>query len=147
MLPEGYETVVGEHGGRLSGGQRQRIGTAQALYHDPEVPIRDEAESAADGITEDAVMDALNNLRHSKTLIMIAHRLTSVRDADVIYLLDRGPVIEQGTYIELIHSSPSFRAMAKGDEETAEIRVRCRPFETRNRNSRHEPWRVVNAER
>jgi ABC-type multidrug transport system fused ATPase/permease subunit len=112
-LPEEYQTVIGEHGVRLSGGQRQRIGIARALYHDPEVLILDEATSALDGITEDAVMDALYNLSRSKTLIMIAHRLTSVRDADVIYLLDKGRVVEEGTYMELIHSSASFRAMAK----------------------------------
>jgi ABC-type multidrug transport system fused ATPase/permease subunit len=112
-LPKGYETVVGERGIRLSGGQRQRIGIARSLYHDPNVLVMDEATSALDSITEDAVMDAVHNLMHSKTIIIIAHRLSTVRECDMIYLMEKGKIITQGGYDELIQTSPQFKAMAK----------------------------------
>ncbi len=112
-LPNGYETIVGERGIRLSGGERQRVGIARALYHDPEVLVLDEATSSLDGITESAVLEAINNVAKLKTVIIIAHRLTTVKDCDVIYLIDKGKIIAQGTYDELMSSSASFRAMAK----------------------------------
>jgi ABC-type multidrug transport system fused ATPase/permease subunit len=113
-LPEGYATQVGERGVRLSGGQRQRIGIARALYHDPDVLILDEATSALDNLTEKAVMDAVHNLGHAKTIILIAHRLSTVRDCDMIFMLERGRVVAQGSYDELLESSQKFRAMAAG---------------------------------
>ena len=116
-LPLGYETAVGERGVRLSGGQRQRIGIARALYHDPEVLILDEATSALDGITEDAVMEAIRNLSHKKTLIIVAHRLTTLKNCDIIYMLDQGCVVAQGTYQELMQSNTRFRAMSKSSTE------------------------------
>jgi ABC-type multidrug transport system fused ATPase/permease subunit len=112
-LPNGYETIVGERGIRLSGGERQRVGIARALYHDPEVLVLDEATSSLDGITESAVFEAINNVVKLKTVIIIAHRLTTVKDCDVIYLIDKGKITAQGTYDELMNSSASFRAMAK----------------------------------
>lgn len=112
-LPQGYRTIVGERGIRLSGGQRQRIGIARALYHDPEVLIMDEATSALDGVTEEAVIQAIRNLAGKKTIITIAHRLTTLKDCDVIYVMDKGRVVEQGTYAELSCSSGRFRAMAR----------------------------------
>ncbi len=112
-LPDRYETLVGERGVKLSGGQRQRIGIARALYSDPDVLILDEATSALDGITEDAVTDALQVLFHAKTIIMIAHRLGTVKHADRIYLLESGRVADQGTYEELLDRNAIFRAMAK----------------------------------
>lgn len=112
-LPSGYDTLIGERGIRLSGGQRQRIGIARALYHDPGVLILDEATSALDGETEEAVMDAISNLSTQKTIIMIAHRLTTLKDCDVIYVLEEGRITEHGTYNELIHSSFRFRAMSR----------------------------------
>lgn len=112
-LPEGYGTNVGERGVRLSGGQRQRIGIARALYHDPDVLIMDEATSALDGITEEAVIQAIRNLAGKKTIITIAHRLTTLKDCDLIYIMDKGQIVEQGTYTELCGSSGRFRAMAK----------------------------------
>ncbi|HYR06796.1 MAG TPA: ABC transporter ATP-binding protein/permease [Longimicrobium sp.] len=118
-LPEGYETVVGERGVRLSGGQRQRIGIARALYHDPEVLILDEATSALDGITEDAVMQAIQELAHRKTIVLIAHRLRTVRHCDAIYLLERGRVAARGTYDELMETSAQFRSMAAGRPDAA----------------------------
>jgi ATP-binding cassette, subfamily B, bacterial PglK len=113
-LPRGYETTVGERGVRLSGGQRQRIGIARALYHDPDVLILDEATSALDNLTERAVMDAVHNLGHAKTIILIAHRLSTVRSCDAIFMLEHGRVVARGTYDELLDSSQKFRAMAAG---------------------------------
>jgi len=112
-LPNGYETIVGERGIRLSGGERQRVGIARALYHDPEVLVLDEATSSLDGITESAVLEAINNVAKLKTVIIIAHRLTTVKNCDIIYLIDKGKIIAQGTYDELMMSSASFRAMAR----------------------------------
>ncbi|MBZ0159613.1 MAG: ABC transporter ATP-binding protein/permease [bacterium] len=111
-LPQGYATTVGERGVRLSGGQRQRIGIARALYHNPQVLILDEATSALDNLTEKAVMEAVHNLGHEITIILIAHRLTTVRECDRIYLLRRGRITAQGTYDELIEGNETFRAMA-----------------------------------
>jgi ABC-type multidrug transport system fused ATPase/permease subunit len=108
-LSMGYETVVGERGIRLSGGQRQRIGIARALYHDPEVLILDEATSALDGQTEGAIMDAIHTLAHKKTIVMIAHRLTTLRDCDVIYVLEKGEIIDSGSYEELKGRNEAFQ--------------------------------------
>jgi ABC-type multidrug transport system fused ATPase/permease subunit len=111
-LPQGYDTPVGERGVRLSGGQRQRIGIARALYRDPAVLILDEATSALDNLTERAVMDAVANLAHAKTIIMIAHRLTTVKACDTIFLLEDGRLAAQGTFDELVARSETFRRMA-----------------------------------
>jgi ABC-type multidrug transport system fused ATPase/permease subunit len=112
-MPKGYATLVGERGVRLSGGQRQRIGIARALYHQPQVLILDEATSALDNLTEQAVMDAVHALGHKITIILIAHRLTTVRECDRIYLLDKGRLTGQGTYEELLAASDHFRVMAR----------------------------------
>lgn len=112
-LPNGYDTVVGERGIRLSGGQRQRVGIARALYHDPDILVMDEATSALDSVTEDAVMDAIHNLMHTKTIVIIAHRITTVRECDTICLMERGSIVAQGSYDELIQGNERFRAMAK----------------------------------
>ena len=101
-LPAGADTFVGERGVRLSGGQRQRIGIARALYHDPEVLVLDEATSALDGETEKGVMAAVNALHGAKTLIIVAHRLTTVADCDILYRLDKGRVVQSGTFAEVI---------------------------------------------
>ncbi|MEO0653540.1 MAG: ABC transporter ATP-binding protein, partial [Pseudomonadota bacterium] len=111
-LPDGYSSIVGERGIRLSGGQRQRIGIARALYRAPELLIMDEATSALDNITERAVMDAIQQLRDDITIIMIAHRLSTVRKCDQIYLLNRGVVESSGTYEELVDRNEIFREMA-----------------------------------
>lgn len=112
-LPEGYETTVGERGVRLSGGQRQRIGIARALYRDPELLIFDEATSSLDNLTEQAVMGAVHNLEGTKTIILIAHRLSTVRGCDCIYLMEEGKVVASGPYEQLIAESPEFRALAE----------------------------------
>ena len=103
-LPKNYQTTIGERGIRLSGGQRQRIGIARALYHNPRVLILDEATSALDNQTEQAVMDAMNNLSKDITIILIAHRLNTVKNCDIIFKLDKGEIVEEGTFEELINN-------------------------------------------
>ncbi|SNB46620.1 ABC transporter ATP-binding protein [Geobacter sp. DSM 9736] len=111
-LPEGYETIIGERGVRLSGGQRQRIAIARALYRNPSLLIMDEATNALDGVTEAAVMDALREVSGKKTVIMIAHRLTTVKGCDIIYMLQNGRIVSHGTYEELTKSSRWFQLAA-----------------------------------
>jgi len=101
-LPDGIETIVGERGIRLSGGQRQRIGIARALYHDPNVLVLDEATSALDTATENGVMHAVMALQGEKTIIIVAHRLSTVEHCDRLYRLEQGKVIEQGAPSEII---------------------------------------------
>jgi len=111
-LPLKYQTTVGERGIRLSGGQRQRIGIARALYHNPQVLILDEATNALDNLTEQSVMEEVYSISKNITVIMIAHRLTTVKKCDSIILLDKGEVKGQGTFDELIKANDSFRAAA-----------------------------------
>jgi ABC-type multidrug transport system fused ATPase/permease subunit len=111
-LPQKYQTVVGERGVRLSGGQRQRIGIARALYNDPGVLVLDEATSALDGITENVVMEALHQFSRDRTIIVIAHRVTTLRECDVIYMMASGNIIASGTYEELLSGNQNFRSMA-----------------------------------
>ena len=94
-LPDGLNTVVGEHGVRLSGGQRQRIGIARALYHDPQILVLDEATSSLDINTEQSVMEAVQNLHGKKTVIIVAHRLSTVRQCDRLYRLEHGCLVEE----------------------------------------------------
>jgi ATP-binding cassette, subfamily B, bacterial PglK len=102
-LSEQYQTIIGERGIRLSGGQRQRIGIARALYHNPTVLILDEATSSLDNETEKVVMDAVNNLGKDITIILIAHRLNTVKNCDIIFKLDKGKIVDQGTFDEIIN--------------------------------------------
>jgi len=111
-LPKQYHTKIGERGVRLSGGQRQRIGIARALYHNPQVLIFDEATSALDNQTEKAVMDAVNNLDKEITIILIAHRLSTVKKCDNIFFLENGELKAQGDFNELIKINKNFRSMA-----------------------------------
>ena len=103
-LPNQYQTIIGERGVRLSGGQRQRIGIARALYNKPKVLILDEATNALDSQTEDAVMDAINNLSKNITIILIAHRLKTVKNCDIIFKFEKGQLKAQGTYNDIISS-------------------------------------------
>jgi ABC-type bacteriocin/lantibiotic exporter with double-glycine peptidase domain len=112
-LPDKYNTIIGEQGIRLSGGQKQRVGLARALYNSPEVIVLDEGTSALDVLTESAVMSAIHNLSHQKTIILVAHRLSTIRDCDIIYLFENGNIEECGTYDELILDSEKFKKMSK----------------------------------
>ena len=103
-MPKQYQTTIGERGVRLSGGQRQRIGIARALYHNPKVLILDEATSALDNDTEEAVMEAVNKLSKDITIIMIAHRLNTVKKCDIIFKLEKGRLVDQGKFDELLNT-------------------------------------------
>ena len=110
-MVNGYNTNVGERGVRLSGGQRQRIGIARALYHQPDILILDEATSALDNVTEQAVMDAVNALGQQITIILIAHRLSTVRSCDTLYFLKEGRIEDYGTFDELVANNQQFKSM------------------------------------
>lgn len=102
QLPEGTQTMVGEHGVRLSGGQRQRIGIARALYHEREILVLDEATSALDNETENLISQAIQDLSGTKTMIIIAHRLTTVEHCDRIYEMQKGQIVKCGSYEEVV---------------------------------------------
>ncbi|WP_122580211.1 ATP-binding cassette domain-containing protein, partial [Pseudomonas viridiflava] len=101
-LPEGYDTLVGEHGASLSGGQRQRIAIARALIGNPRILILDEATSALDYESERIVQQNMRRICQGRTVIIIAHRLSAVRDAHRIVVMDRGQIVEQGSHAELL---------------------------------------------
>jgi len=111
-LPEQLDTFVGERGIRLSGGQRQRVGIARALYHNPDVLIMDEATAALDNATEREFIEALEAMSGKKTIIMIAHRLSTVKNCDRLYLMQQGQIISFGSYDELLSNSTEFRSLA-----------------------------------
>jgi ABC-type multidrug transport system fused ATPase/permease subunit len=110
-LPGGYDHMVGERGRRLSGGQRQRIGIARALYRDASVLIMDEATNSLDGLTEQELMATILRLRGRYTVILIAHRLNTVRACDVIFEFDCGNVTGSGSYDGLLRNSKTFRQL------------------------------------
>jgi ATP-binding cassette, subfamily B, bacterial PglK len=112
QLPQGYNSNVGERGVRLSGGQRQRIGIARALYDSPQLLILDESTSALDSLTEQVIMEAMYNLKDKITIILIAHRLSTVRNCDRIFLLENGELKAQGKYDELKEASQIFKKMS-----------------------------------
>ncbi|MEY2965077.1 MAG: hypothetical protein RLZZ228_890 [Actinomycetota bacterium] len=111
-LDKAYDEQIGERGVRLSGGQRQRIGIARALYRQASVLVFDEATSALDGLTEQEVMSAIEGLQGQRTILLIAHRLTTVRHCDAIFEFENGRVARSGTYEELLATSERFRRMA-----------------------------------
>ncbi|MEU6861316.1 ABC transporter ATP-binding protein [Glycomyces sp. NPDC046736] len=110
-LPEGLDTVVGERGARLSGGQRQRLAIARALVRDPRILLLDEATSALDPEAEALVKEALGRLMHGRTTLVVAHRLSTIRSADRIVVLDRGRIAEQGTHAELLEAGGRYAGM------------------------------------
>jgi HlyD family secretion protein len=112
-LDHGLETYVGERGVQISGGQKQRIGIARALYSDPEILIFDEATSALDGNSEKTILQSINTVLHKKTIIMIAHRLNTVKNCDTIYVMDKGKIVASGSYNDLMESSEIFQGMVR----------------------------------
>ncbi|MDQ7969615.1 MAG: ATP-binding cassette domain-containing protein, partial [Oxalicibacterium faecigallinarum] len=110
--PQGYQTPVGERGTRLSGGQRQRVGIARALYKQASVLIFDEATSALDNVTENSLMESIGSLNRDLTILLIAHRLTTVRQCDIVIEMKNGVVHAQGDYDSLLRDSASFRQLA-----------------------------------
>ena len=119
-FPEGLDTIVGDRGIKLSGGQRQRIAIARAILRNPSILLLDEATSSLDAESEKLVQDALNNLMKGRTSIVIAHRLATIREADCIYVLDNGQIVEQGTHDELSNKeNGAYNALAKLQFELA----------------------------
>jgi ABC-type multidrug transport system fused ATPase/permease subunit len=112
-LPQGQNTLAGERGAKISGGQRQRLGIARAMFTNPKLLALDEATSALDGDTEASITKSIHNLRGSATVVMIAHRLSTVRDADVVVYMAEGKIIATGTFDEVRNSVPDFDRQAK----------------------------------
>ena len=110
-LPDGLDTPVGEHGGKLSGGQRQRIAIARALIRNPKVIVLDEATSALDSISEKLIQEAVSNLARGRTMFVVAHRLSTIRNADRIAVIADGNCVEYGTYEELMEKKGAFYRM------------------------------------
>lgn len=112
-LPNGINTIIGERGVQLSGGQRQRVGIARSLYSEAKLIIFDEATSSLDGLTEEAVIESINNIQNTKTVVIVAHRLASVKNCHKIYFIDEGKILDSGNFDELINRNELFRRMAK----------------------------------
>ena len=108
-LPNGYDTVIGENGASLSGGEKQRISIARAIMKDAPIIILDEATANVDPENEKELMEAINALTKEKTILMIAHRLKTVRNADKIFVVDKGKIVQQGTHDELVKSEGIYR--------------------------------------
>jgi subfamily B ATP-binding cassette protein MsbA len=112
-LPQGYQTNIGDDGGKLSGGQKQRVSIARAVLKNPPIMILDEATSALDTESERAVQEALEKMMENRTSLVIAHRLSTIQKADLIVVMERGLIIEQGTHNELISKSGVYRKLVE----------------------------------
>ena len=112
-LPQGYDTVIGEGGGTLSGGEKQRISIARAMLKDAPIIILDEATASVDPENEDRLQKAIEALTRDKTIIMIAHRLKTVRHADQILVVDDGRIVEQGTHAQLIRQPGRYQQFVR----------------------------------
>ena len=118
-LPQGYNTIVGEKGYSLSGGERQRIAIARSIIHNPKVLILDEATAALDTETEKLIQDALNKLVRNRTTLAIAHRLSTLRNADKLLVLDKGRVAEFGTHSELLKNKGIYYKLVMAQRKMA----------------------------
>ena len=140
-LPDGYDTMVGERGYRFSGGEKQRIAIARTILRNPPVLVLDEATSSLDTQTERLVQEALERLSEGRTTIAIAHRLSTVRDADQIVVLDRGRIAEIGTYEELLSRGGRFAELAARDDGFPARSPLYQPWTTRRpQNPRMRPF-------
>ena len=119
QLPDGYDTIIGENGASLSGGQKQRLAIARAILKNPSILILDEATSALDTVSEYLVQEALDRLMEGKTTIIIAHRLSTVRNADTIVVLDTGKIVQQGTHDELMAQPGIYRDLYQTQRKMA----------------------------
>ena len=123
-LSNGLDTVIGEHGDKLSGGQKQRISIARALLRDPKILILDEATSALDNISEYQVQKAINEVKKDRTTFIVAHRLSTIRNADKIIVMENGMCAEQGTFTELMNKKGRFYELKKlSDAVPAEVMI------------------------
>lgn len=120
-LPEKYETMCGEGGGALSGGQKQRIAIARAVLKDPKILLLDEATSALDAESEHLVQDALSRLMQGRTTIVVAHRLSTIRDSNLIVVMDKGEIVEQGTHMELLLKRKEYYSLVARQMDQSEL--------------------------
>ena len=112
-LPGGIHTNVGEFGNKLSGGQKQRLGIARAVFTKPQLLILDEATSALDGISEENISKSIHKLRGHTTIIVVAHRLSSIRNADLLYYFEKGSIVASGSFEKLVQNVPGFATQVK----------------------------------
>src|SRR5262249_54853445 len=117
--PDGYDTQVGEKGGKLSGGEKQRVSIARAILHDPRILILDEATSSVDVETEKKIQQAIGNLTAGRTTFAIAHRLSTLRNADRLVVLDKGQIAEVGTHAELLEKKGIFYSLVETQQQTS----------------------------
>jgi ATP-binding cassette subfamily B protein len=122
-LPNGYDTEVGERGARLSGGEKQRISIARAIINKPSIIILDEATSSVDTMTERLIQEALERLVAGKTTIAIAHRLSTLRNADKLVILEEGQIVEEGSHSELLEKDGVYANLVKMQTEIAKVRA------------------------
>ena len=119
-LPKGYNTILGEGGVNLSGGQKQRLAIARSLAKESKVILFDEATSALDNNSQEYIKKAINNLVKDHTIIVVAHRLSTIVDADIIYVVDKGKIVDQGTHVQLLKKSLIYKNLYEMEDKNLE---------------------------